>query len=301
MNIIFYIALTLTVFLVVALLLAPILLKPSDAAKRLLEVVQSPRNDQRKKSTKEEFEDNILKMAKALRVRLGMGEDARLKQRLISAGLKGSFAADVYLGFRVFCPLLGILMGSFMPSNTAFWAFAMALVGYLVPDIWLGIKIKGRRKRIRKGIPDTVDLLCICVDAGLGLDQALLRVGQELELSYPAINEELMQINLEQRAGKPRLEAWQSMADRTQIEEFGSFVAMLTQTDRFGTPILKALNRFSEDIRLKRRQRAEEAASQTKIKILFPLVLFIFPCIFIVLLAPAVLSIAKGMATMNGK
>jgi tight adherence protein C len=108
-------------------------------------------------------------------------------------------------------------------------------------------------------------------------------------------------VNLEQRAGKPRLEAWQALADRTEVEEFQSFVSMLTQTDRFGTPIIKTLSRFAEDLRTQRRQRAEEAAAKTKIKIIFPLVLCIFPCIFIVLLAPAVLSIMNGLSNMGGK
>jgi tight adherence protein C len=135
------------------------------------------------------------------------------------------------------------------------------------------------------------------VEAGLGLDQAMLRVGQELHLSHPDIHYEFMQVNLEQLAGKPRLEAWKSAADRTQIPEFSLFVSMLTQADRFGTPIVRALSRFGDEIRLKRKQRAEEMAAKTKIKILFPLVLFIFPCIFIVLLAPAILNIARNMRT----
>jgi tight adherence protein C len=143
--------------------------------------------------------------------------------------------------------------------------------------------------------------LVICIDAGLGLDQALLRIGQELEASHPDIHEELLQVNREQRAGRPRIEAWQNLADRTEIEEFAGFVAMLTQTDRFGTPIIHALSRFSEEIRTKRRQRAEEAAAKTKIKIIFPLVLCIFPCIFIVLLAPAVLSIMDGFRSMGSQ
>ncbi len=163
------------------------------------------------------------------------------------------------------------------------------------PDMWLTYVTKKRKERIRKSLPDAIDLLVICVDAGLGLDQALLRVGEELALSHPDINEEFTQVNLEQRAGKPRLEAWQSLADRTKIEEFAAFTSMLTQTDRFGTPIIKSLSRFSEEMRMKRRQHAEEMAAKTKIKIIFPLVLFIFPCIFIVLLAPALLSISKGM------
>jgi tight adherence protein C len=165
--------------------------------------------------------------------------------------------------------------------------------------MWLKRKTASRRNRIRRSLPDALDLMVICVDAGLGLDQALLRIGDELSVSHPDISEEFMQVNLEQRAGRPRLEAWKNLADRSEIEEFTSFVSMLTQTDRFGTPIIRALSRFSEDIRLKRRQRAEEAAAKTKIKIIFPLVLCIFPCIFIVLLAPALLNIASGLGGLG--
>jgi tight adherence protein C len=123
----------------------------------------------------------------------------------------------------------------------------------------------------------------------------MLRVGRELAISHPEINQEFLQVNLEQLAGKHRLEAWRSAAERTQIPEFSLFVAMLTQADRFGTPIVRALSRFADEIRLKKKQRAEEMAAKTKIKILFPLVLFIFPTIFIVLLAPAILNIMHNL------
>jgi tight adherence protein C len=169
----------------------------------------------------------------------------------------------------------------------------------MMPGIWLTTQARKRKARIRKSIPDAIDLLVICVDAGLGLDQALLRIGEELDMVHPDINEEFMRINLEQRAGTSRLDAWKGLAERTEIEEFTAFVSMLTQTDRFGTPIIKALSSFSEEIRTKRRQRAEEAAAKTKIKIIFPLVLCIFPCIFIVLLVPALLGIAKGMQVLG--
>jgi tight adherence protein C len=148
-------------------------------------------------------------------------------------------------------------------------------------------------------LPDALDLLVVCVEAGLGLDQAMLRVGHELVISHPEISQEFAQINLEQLAGKPRLAAWKSAAKRTDVPEFSLFVTMLTQADRFGTPIIRALSRFADEIRSKRRQRAEEMAAKTKIKILFPLVLFIFPCIFIVLLAPAFLSIIRTMKTFR--
>jgi tight adherence protein C len=144
-----------------------------------------------------------------------------------------------------------------------------------------------------------VDLLVVCVSAGLGLDQALMRVGEELGISHPEITEELGRLALERKAGASRIETWGALAERTRIEELSSFVNMLTETDRFGTPIVKALTEFSEQVRAKRRQRAEEAAAKTKVKIIFPLVVCIFPCIFIVLLAPALLSIVQGFSNMG--
>ncbi len=299
MGLVFYIALTLTVFLVLALLLAPVILRPSPGARRIMDMVQSNRPDVRNIGTKERMQETILSMARAVRVRFGLTEDERVKQQLLSAGLKSSRSMNAYFASRILGPLLGLACGSLIHSNTIFWALSLAAVLYLVPDMWLKTKIRKRRERIRKSLPDALDLLVICVEAGLGLDQAMLRVGQELIISHPDIHQEFMQVNLEQLAGKPRLEAWKSAADRTKIPEFSLFVSMLTQADRFGTPIVRALSRFGDEIRLKRRQRAEEMAAKTKIKILFPLVLFIFPCIFIVLLAPAVLNIAKNMQSFK--
>jgi tight adherence protein C len=228
-------------------------------------------------------------------VKFGLAADERVRQQLLSAGIRTSRGMNAYSASRVLGPLLGLVCGSLIHTNTIFWALSLAAVFYLIPDMWLKMKIKNRNERIRKSLPDALDLLVICVEAGLGLDQAMLRVGQELNISHPDIHYEFMQVNLEQLAGKPRLEAWKSAAERTQIPEFTLFVSMLTQADRFGTPIVRALSRFGDEIRLKRRQRAEEMAAKSKIKILFPLVLFIFPCIFIVLLAPAMLSIAKNI------
>jgi tight adherence protein C len=299
MNLIFYVALTLTVFLVLALLLAPVILRPSPAARRILELVQSTRPDQRKVGQKERVQESILGAAKSLRAKFGLAEDEKVKQQLLNAGVTSSRGMNLYFSSRIIGPAIGVITGSLIHTNQIFWALSLGAVCYLIPDMWLKMKVKRRRERIRKSLPDALDLLVICVEAGLGLDQAMLRVGQEMVISHPDIHHEFMQVNLEQLAGKPRLEAWRSAAERTQIPEFSLFVTMLTQADRFGTPIVRALSRFSDEIRQKRRQRAEEKAAKTKIKILFPLVLFIFPCIFIVLLAPAILSIAKNMQSVK--
>ena len=299
MNQVFYIALTLTIFSVLALLVAPWIMKPSRAARQILTMVQSTRLDKRSVSTKERLQETILSAANRLRSLLGLADDEKSKQKLLKAGLRSSQSIDIYSASRLIAPLAGVISGSFFRQNTMFWALSLAAVLYLAPDMWLRRTIKKRREKIRKSIPDALDLLVICVGAGLGLDQAILRVGQELAISHPEINAEFLQINREQLAGKPRLDAWKSAAERTEVPEFSLFVMMLTQADRFGTPILRALSRFADEIRLKRRQRAEEKAAKTKIKILFPLVLFIFPCIFIVLLAPAMLNMAKNMQSFK--
>jgi tight adherence protein C len=285
--------------LVILLVAAPWLLRPSRGARRILDVVKSTRSDERPISRREKLEDTLLAMAGRVRSSLGLAHDEKLKKRFIAAGVGAGPRMEGYFATRLLCPLAGIAAGTLFRDNTLPWCLGLAFVGYAAPDMWLSALVRRRRKRIERSIPDAVDLLVICVDAGLGLDQALLRAGTELAHSQPDISEEFLRVNLEQRAGKPRLEAWASMAERTAIPEFAALVSMLTQTDRFGTPVIRALSRFAEDIRAKRRQRAEEAAAKTKIKILFPLVLFIFPCIFIVLLGPAVLNIMKTFSAMK--
>jgi tight adherence protein C len=299
MQMIFYFAVGLTAFCLIALLLAPWLIKPSPEAARIMTIVTSQRPDTRKISSKEQAQDWVLELARSVRARFGLAETPKLTARLEEAGLRDARMKDIFLASQVLVPLLLGVCGTFFPVNKMLAVFILAALGFLAPDFWLGSKQKARKKKLRRGLPEALDLLVICVDAGLGFDQAMLRVGEELALSQPEINEEFVLVNLEQRAGRPRLEAWQAFAERVKVEEISAFVSMLVQADRFGTPIVRSLSRFSEELRLKRRQHAEEAAAKTKIKIIFPLVLFIFPCLFIVLLAPAMITIASGMKAMG--
>jgi len=297
--IIFYLLLGLIVFGVVALMLMPNFFRPSAEAQRVFDVVKSDRPDIRTVTGKEQVQNKLLNIASNLRMRLGISENPRLKERLAQAGIRSKSGMDAYFAAQYLVPIGGALAGTLFGSNIVLCVLAFGVAGYLAPDMWLNWMMGRRRKRIRRSIPDSLDLMVICVDAGLGLDQALLRIGQELAVSHPDIHDEFVQVNREQRAGRPRIEAWQNLAERTELDEFRSFVGMLTQTDKFGTPIAKALSRFSDEIRTKRKQAAEEAAAKTKIKIIFPLVLCIFPCLFIVLLAPAVLNIMSGLSGMN--
>lgn len=291
---IYYLALGTMIFSIAALAVNYLLAVPQRiTARRIaeitqLEIVRGP-------SKTKLIGDRILQLFRGLRVTLGMVENQKLRDRFVAAGMRKPEQMELYLAARLLAPLLGIILGTFFSDNTFLWIVGFAGAGYLGPDFWLERKVKARRHRIYRSMPDAIDLLVICVDAGLGLDQAMLRVGQELAVSHPEINEEFLQINREQRAGRPRVDAWKGLADRTKLAEIQNFVSMLIQTERFGTPITRALNSFSDGMRLKRKQVAEEKAAKTSVKMLFPLVLFIFPCIFIVLLGPAFISISKGL------
>jgi tight adherence protein C len=287
-----------TFLITLAVVLVPAWIQPSTETQRVLDVVGNKKRIPILSSKRASMTDAAMKLSGSLRARLGFAENLKIKRRLSAAGYRSASAGDLFFAAQCLGPIVGVFIASFTKDSTFFWVFALALLGYVAPDFWLGRKIESRKNQIRRGMPDTIDLLVICVDAGLGLDQALLRVNDELKLSHPEIHEELQQVHLEQKAGQARLEAWNNAAVRTAVEEFAGFTNMLTQTERFGTPISKALTRFSEDLRMKRRQRAEEAAEKTKIKIIFPLVLCIFPCLFIVLLAPALLSIISGLHQM---
>jgi tight adherence protein C len=177
-----------------------------------------------------------------------------------------------------------------------FLVFAVALLaGYLLPDMWLVWRVSSRQHRLRKGLPDSLDLLVICVEAGLGLDQALLRVAEELRITHPELCEELQLVNLEMRVGKTRIEALRELAKRTGLDDIKALVSMLIQTERFGTSIAQSLRVHSDDLRMKRRQRAEEKAAKMSVKMVPVLVFFIFPALMVVILGPAVLQIMRQL------
>jgi tight adherence protein C len=241
--------------------------------------------------------ERMSKLAKPLRRFFGSGGDPELVRRLASAGYRKSTHADVFYMVKIFLPAAAALLGVFLiKGNVFFWVVLLAATGFMLPDLWLMRVMGNRRDEIRLSLPDALDLLVICMEAGLGLDQAILRVGQELKISHAALSEEFVLIGLEQRAGKPRLEAWRNMADRAGVESVRQFVQMLVQTERFGTPISKSLGAFADALRVRRRQQAEEMAAKTTIKMIPPLVLFIFPNLFIVLLGPAAIMIWRNLA-----
>ncbi len=219
-------------------------------------------------------------------------EMGNLRLRLVQAGFRRDEALTIFFGIRV-AFALG-LFSLFASSILARPNIALALgglgLGYILPGMALARLAKRRSHRIRLSLADMLDLLVVSVEAGLGLDQAMQRVGQELAFAYPELSDELRLINLELRAGKPRSEALRNLADRTGVDDLSSLVTMLIQTDKFGTSVAQSLRVYSETLRTKRRQRAEEAAAKTGVKMVFPLVTCIFPAIWVITIGPAAIK-----------
>jgi tight adherence protein C len=298
MNLILLLSIVITAFCASGLLVILYMMMPSRHARRIMEVTRTAAPVVALVEEPTSRAQRVLALVRSVRTRLRFEDNEKLRQRLRAAGFRNSSASDLYFGLRLLAPLVAVVAATFIPSDSGIWMIGLPVVAYLAPDLCLTTLTKRRNEAISLGMPDAIDLMVICVEAGLGLDQALLRAGQELAISHPAISEEFMTINMEQRAGKSRLDAWHGMVDRTHLDIVKAFVGMLGQTDRFGTPIVKALNTFSDSMRTKRRQKAEEKAAKTTVKLIFPLVLFIFPSIFIVLLGPAFLAIGRSFKMM---
>ena len=223
-------------------------------------------------------------------------------QRLLltQAGYRSATAGRVYNWVRIAAPVLfpvslfavGKAVG--MPDKALFLAaVASAAAGLSLPAAFLRSKARKRQEAITDALPDALDLLTVCVEAGLGINSAFLRIAEEFRLSSPTLSEEFDVVNREMVAGKPRVEALRALSDRTGVEEVKSLVAMLIQTERLGTSLAQSLRVHSDSLRVRRRQRAEEAAAKTTIKLAFPLVFLLFPALFIVILGPGVLQILR--------
>jgi tight adherence protein C len=216
-------------------------------------------------------------------------EMGNLRLRLTQAGYRREEALTIFFGIRIVfaLSLFAVFSTSILSKPNLTLALGGLGLGYVLPGMVLARMAKRRAHRIRLSLADMLDLLVVSVEAGLGLDQALSRVGQELAFAYPELSAELKLINLELRAGKPRSEALRNLADRTGVDDLSSLVTMLIQTDKFGTSVAQSLRVYSETLRTKRRQRAEEAAAKTGVKMVFPLVFCIFPAIWVVTIGPA--------------
>jgi tight adherence protein C len=229
-------------------------------------------------------------------------DDSQVKLKFQRAGLRGRNVPSIFWGTKLLlatalpAAFIFVAMAFLKPlssSHILLIALFLAMLGLILPDIWLSVRTLRRRNRIIRGFPDALDLLVVCVEAGMGLDAAIRRVGEEVGLTHPDLSEELKILNLELRAGKARLHALRSLADRTGIDEVNSLVTLLIQTDRFGTSVAQALRVYSDSFRTTRYQRAEEAAAKISTKLIFPLVLCLFPCMFVVILGPVAIQVYR--------
>ena len=232
-----------------------------------------------------------------------VGEMGSLRLRLVQAGYRRDEAITIFFGVRIIFALglFALFATSIVMRPNITLALGGVGFGYIFPGMVLARLAKRRAHRIRLSLADALDLLVVSVEAGLGLDQALTRVGQELAFAYPDLSDELRLVNLELRAGKPRAEALRNLADRTGVDDLSSLVTMLIQTDKFGTSVAQSLRVYSETLRTKRRQRAEEAAAKTGVKMVFPLVLCIFPAIWVVTIGPAAIKFVTVLFPMINK
>jgi tight adherence protein C len=215
---------------------------------------------------------------------------------MIRAGYRSPTAILAVRGVKVLLPiaLLGaVYFTEVYVYNPLLILGGALLAGILLPEMWILWRVSVRQDHLRRGLPDALDLLVICVEAGLGLDQALLRVSQELKVVHRELSDELQLVNLEMRVGKTRIDALRELARRTGIDDIKALVAMLAQTERFGTSIASSLRVHSDDLRTRRRQRAEEMGAKTSVKMVPVLVLFIFPALMVVLLGPAILILLR--------
>lgn len=261
----------------------------------------------------EDGKDSFLRrlvMAPAMGTGADDAQAGTLRRQLIQAGYGAPSATTVYLGARILLaallPLANLLflplVAVSIPVQTMLLiAAGLGLSGYLAPAWWVGWRKASRQRQVREGFPDALDMLVVCVEAGLGLDAAIARVGEEIRRSHPLLSEHLRHLGLELRAGRTREDALRSMSDRIGVDEVSSLVGLLIQTDRLGTSMAQALRSYSEDMRARRMLTAEEKAQSLGVKMAFPLMLMILPALFIAIMSPAAIKVAEVLMPMLGE
>ncbi len=235
-------------------------------------------------------------------------EKIALKAKLVMAGFRQEEALSVFQGCRVmlaiFIPLIylmGQAIAGFLPQQTISLCLFLTASGFYLPVLYLTLRIKKRQQIISKALPNVLDMLVICVEAGLGLDAAVQRVGEEMSHACGEMSEELRLGSMELRAGKSRMEAFRNIGTRTGVGEMKTLAALLVQTDRFGTSVADALRTHADVVREKRKQKLEEMAQKISVKLLFPLILFIFPAILVVMIGPGILKIIQVLLPTEGR
>lgn len=275
-------------------------LSPSKMEKRL-KAMNGP-------DEKSQWTENIVKIAgpfAQLSAPVGDFDQSRLRLYFLNAGIRSENANIIYFGAKTLLPLLfaaitflTVRVQDSSNMNVLFYVMTAALLGCYLPNLFLYFMTKERQREIFETFPDAADLMLVCIEAGLGLDAGLTKVAEEIQIKSVALAEELHLTNLEMRAGGTREKSLKNLALRTGVEEIGTFATMLTQADKFGTSIGESLRVFSDDLRHKRQIRAEELAAKVPTKMLFPLVVCIFPSIIMVIMGPAAIQIIRTLMPM---
>lgn len=280
--------------LLVGLFASTVLGRTAPELKRLRDVTRSSVESEAAHSW---FPDIIQRSRRAASsLRKSTGKSGGLTRQLEEVGWDDPISLWIFSTSRIALPIITAsavlaLMG--IPKGLPL-ALMMGIAGYLIPDLVVARRVAQRRRAIRNGLPDALDLIVVCVEAGSSLDQAILRASEELNIALPAIAHELRIVATEVRAGKARLQAFQDLAKRTALDEVRAFVTVLIQTDRFGTSIAQALRTHADTLRTKRRQQAEERAGKVGVKLVFPLVLCLLPSLYAVCLGPAVVRMIRA-------
>jgi tight adherence protein C len=265
----------------------------------------------KRNARKERWNKTARWMSPAAKLGGGSAEAQKsMRERLVMAGYRSDAAGTIFFAARVllaivlpFALLTGLIFAGheMEVSGTTFVVLAGALVGYIAPGMWLNHAVETRQRNIFEAFPEAVDMMVVCVEAGLGMDAAIARTAQEMEIRSPDLAEELHLVGMEIRVGATRERAMRGLAKRTGVEEVSSFVAMMLQADKFGTSVADSLRVQSDALRVKRRQRAEEAAAKLPVKLLFPLILCIFPSMLLVLVGPSAIQMVRILfPVMNG-
>ncbi len=279
-----------TVVAVVAAFGAAAVSPSSVLGSRLREIGWQRTTTQRKPAIRERMQQALDPLSRALP--LSPTDVSQTRAWRIQAGYRSPQHVTIYRGLRVLFAAIGFL-SVFLSTgfSSPLLLVGLTAFGFFIPRFLLKKKVQERQRRLRLGLPDGLDLTVICVEAGLSLDQALMRVGDDLQHAHPELSAEFHLFDLETRAGKPRVEALRNLAERTGVDDIRSLVGTLIQTDRFGTSVAQALRVHSDSLRTERRQRAEEQAAKTTVKMIIPLVLFVMPSLIFVTVGPAVIQL----------
>jgi tight adherence protein C len=252
-----------------------------------------------KPAIRERVEQALDPLSKA--IPLSPSDVSRTRRWLMQAGYRDAMDVNYYFGARILMATIGFVsVAALTALKNPPLLIGVTGLGFILPRFILKRMIRDRQARIRLGLPDALDLTVICVEAGLALDQALMRVGQDLHHAHPDLSDEFHLVNLEMRAGKPRAEALRNLVERTGVDDIRALVGTLIQTDRFGTSVAQALRVHSDSLRTERRQRAEEQAAKTTIKMVPPLVIFVLPSIIFVTIGPAVIQLVRQLSPASG-